>query len=297
MIASARKPLVIELGSNSCKVFLPNIADYRIPLRLADGILPSGELSEDGMGSILKTLTVIQKRFGTEPKYIVVGTEALRRAKNQAVIVRRIEQETGLKLRVLSAREEAEATFWGVMAGSEPIDPTACFDIGGSSVEIITAIDNRIERIQSFALGAVDLTRKFDLKTPITDLSHRRCEDYISRELRIEPKAGFRLVGTGGAVMTCAMVALKTDDMDGDLLDGYELPKAELVRQKKLYRSLSPGRIAAIPGMDRHRADIILPAVMLMVQLMDRFEVQHIHTSLRGLRHGIVGSGILSSSH
>jgi len=291
---AASTVLVIEFGSNTCKVMLWQkkkkvpLADYRLPLRLASEVSEKGKISEQGILGILAIIRDVQSRFKHADKTILIGTEALRQANNLREIQLRVKEESKLKLKVLSPDEEAEAAYRGIKSNLQLPGKTLYFDIGGASTEIISGFEDKITGIRSYSIGAVILSHKFLCKTPITACSFFHCQEDIERVLKPFGQDAVNLVGTGGSMMTCAMVALGTTDPSDERICGYRLRRSEITRQIQTYRSRSFEEIAKIPGMDPARADIILPAAMIILHLMQMHDVMYVTTSTRGVRHGVV---------
>src|SRR5215475_1040642 len=79
----------------------------------------TGKLSKDGVEQAMRSLrrfaTLIQSLKLTDT--FAVGTAAVREAGDGPEFARRVEAETGVKLRVLSGPEEARLSALGVSAG------------------------------------------------------------------------------------------------------------------------------------------------------------------------------------
>ena len=137
--------LIAEFGSNTCKVMQCKdnrvFVDYRIPLRLISHLDADGKMKEAAVSSILSIISDIKKRFPEMQNIILVGTEAMRRATNNPEIVGLILEKTGLKMQILSVKEEAEAAHKGIMTAIEPKGNILAFDIGGASTEFIYGKD------------------------------------------------------------------------------------------------------------------------------------------------------------
>ncbi|MDD2209811.1 MAG: hypothetical protein PHN71_00625 [Candidatus Cloacimonetes bacterium] len=289
-----KERVLIEFGSNTTKVLVAKSSTdregclYSIPLRLAAKITKSGKLLASAVSSMMKIISDVQKRFPHAQEVILVGTEALRRANNREEIQNTIYQNFKLKLRILSWQEEAEAAFRGVQSEIHRPERIVCFDIGGSSTEIIQGHNNVIEHSLSFRLGAVDLSRKYILRTPLTNCMFSGILAEICKTLIWKAPASFTLVGIGGSVYTCAQVALNHEERSQTSSEAYKLSKSELFRQMQTYRALNVADIAKIPGIDASRADIILPAVMIMLHILEISNSNIIVVSNRGVRHGIM---------
>ncbi len=289
-----RNVLLLEFGSNTCKVMhwdsrnAKPLADYRLPLRLGAELSKRDELSENGINSMISAIRDVQNRFTDKHKLMVVGTLALRKATNSKQIIQKIKDECGVKIKILDPQEEAIAAFKGAQASIKPLRNNIYFDIGGGSTEIILANDQRIFYIQSYDIGALSLRQKFGCKTPISNCSYYHTQNEIQSILKPLIKPVFGMVGIGGSVVTCAMVDLRISHPYEELINGHELRRSAILGQIQRYRALPIEKIAKIPGMDPARADIILPAAMIILQIMDMYKRTSFIVSTKGVRHGLV---------
>ncbi|MCB5271611.1 MAG: hypothetical protein LHW56_07180 [Candidatus Cloacimonetes bacterium] len=292
MLKKARLQVIMEFGSNSLKIMqsasprAQALVDYRVPLRLAAQILPSGDLSEQAIQSIISQIQKLHREYGESSDLRLFGTQALRSARNREAIIERIKRETSYQLHILSVQEEAEAAFKGVKSGLKLRGKVLCFDLGGASTELIIGSGAGILKSLSFPLGAVNLSRLVKHE-PIGLCEYHLLQDEIQRQLKFKSPKFTSLIGTGGAIVTCAMVALGLPQMDENKVNSFRLRASELMRQVQTYRALKSSDIAKIPGMDPSRADIILPACMLMQRLMEICGQEEIITSTKGVRHGL----------
>jgi exopolyphosphatase/guanosine-5'-triphosphate,3'-diphosphate pyrophosphatase len=72
-------------------------------------------------------------------------------------------KQTGFRFRVVTANEEAMYSYLGAVRATCFPD-TLFFDLGGGSLEIVSAKDYRIKKIVSLPLGALRLSEKFARK-------------------------------------------------------------------------------------------------------------------------------------
>lgn len=287
------KRVLIEFGSNMAKIMSADSKDMknenlqRLPLRLATLMDDSGKMSEKGILAILNLIGDTKIRNADAQEFILVGTEALRRASNQQEIRARVKQDYGLDLRVLSPQEEADAAYRGMKHLISKGKRAVCFDIGGSSIELVKVYGNRIESMLSFPMGAVDLYHDQVHGMPISNCAYTGLRLQIEKTLRWKVPSECNLIGSGGSVHTCAKVAMMNAGIDSSNIEGYRITKGELLRQSQVYRALDIDGIIKIPGMDPSRADIILPAVMIMRHLLDQTGQPYFVASRRGVRHGV----------
>ncbi|HRX75844.1 MAG TPA: hypothetical protein P5342_00180 [Candidatus Cloacimonadota bacterium] len=262
--------------------------DYRIPLRLISSLDAEGSLKEQAVQSILGIISDIKRRFPEMQKIIVVGTEALRRAKNAPKLKEMIVQQTGQELYILSEEQEARAAFKGITSALNPSGSILAFDIGGASTELIYGNGEDIEHCESLPMGAVSLNDQFRTSDPYTNCAFHALELHVEKFLKVLPGKSYTLIGTGGSISTMAAVAAGMQVFDAEALNGSVLSRAEIFRQVLLYRSYKTPQICEIPGMDPARADLMLAATMLVCQIIHKANTDKLTVSTRGVRHGII---------
>ncbi|WP_218940161.1 Ppx/GppA phosphatase family protein [Denitrobaculum tricleocarpae] len=137
----------LDLGTNNCRLLVakPARQGYRVVdsfsrvVRLGEGLSHSDVLSEAAMERTLRALKICSskmQRLGvTEAR--CVATAACRRAVNYPAFRDRVEAEFGLKLEVISSREETRLAVYGCAPLFDPdVETALVFDIGGGSTEV-----------------------------------------------------------------------------------------------------------------------------------------------------------------
>jgi exopolyphosphatase/guanosine-5'-triphosphate,3'-diphosphate pyrophosphatase len=233
-----------------------------------------------------------------------VATEACRRAANGRTFLARVEAETGLRLRVITAREEAELAMESCAPLLEPGDRRALlFDIGGGSTEIAwirvppgRAAPELIGYI-SVPVGVVTLSERggpscfteAGFHAVVDEVTDRLREfdavHSIAREIRA---GGVRLMGTSGTVTTLAGVALALPRYRRPLVDGQTLD-AEVADQA-LGDLFALGRegLAAHPCVGPERVEFVLPGCAVYAAIRRVWPVPRLTVADRGLREGIL---------
>jgi exopolyphosphatase/guanosine-5'-triphosphate,3'-diphosphate pyrophosphatase len=143
-------PLIaaIDLGSNSFHMVLAKADSHEIRIlerlgdkvQLAAGLDEERQLSEEAMQRGLDCLRRFAQFTTTLPEGAVrvVGTNALREARNRAVFIRRAEEILGHQVEVISGREEARLIYLGVSHSiADTPGKRLVADIGGGSTEFI----------------------------------------------------------------------------------------------------------------------------------------------------------------
>ena len=96
-------------------------------VRLGEGLAASGMLCETAMDRAMAALRACADKLGRRPVRALeaVATEACRRAPNGPAFLARVERETGLRLRTIATREEAELAMESCAPLLEPGDRRA----------------------------------------------------------------------------------------------------------------------------------------------------------------------------
>ena len=138
----------LDLGTNNCRLliakpsrrgFLVIDAFSRI-IRLGEGVLSSGELSQAAMNRTLEALKVcaekMKRRAVTRSR--LIATEACRIAANSGEFIDAVERQTGLKIEIVTQETEAKLAVSGCASLIDRnCDWALVFDIGGGSSELI----------------------------------------------------------------------------------------------------------------------------------------------------------------
>ncbi|MEK7870018.1 MAG: exopolyphosphatase, partial [Nitrospirota bacterium] len=190
------KLAVIDIGTNSIHMVLAEIlpdASYKIldrfkdMTRLGNGAFAAKRLSDEAIGrgvGVLKTLVTLARNKGFE-RITAVATSAVREVKNGGDFVDLVEEQTGIKIRVISGIEEARLIFLGVrhsMALSEK--PTLVVDVGGGSVELIVGTRDGLQHAKSLRLGAIRLSDQYVTKTPPTEAMVKQLSEAVALALK-----------------------------------------------------------------------------------------------------------------
>jgi exopolyphosphatase/guanosine-5'-triphosphate,3'-diphosphate pyrophosphatase len=290
---------VIDLGSNTARLVVysavPGYAfrledEIREVVRLRQGMTKRG-MAEEAIARGLSTLRLF-KRFcdATQVETVLpVATSAVRDAANGASFVGQVMREIGLSLRVLDGEQEAYYGVLGVL-NEVPIPEGVVLDIGGGSAQLSEVRDRRFYRGKSVQLGALALTERFVESDPISAAEFEAVQMEIDRQLDtipwLEPH-DTPLIGIGGTIRNLARIEAERQDYPLNTLHGFSLSLDSVAHTLNLLRTLPLKKRRDIPGLNRDRADIILPGVMVVRTIMARLGVDGLTVSVNGLREGI----------
>jgi exopolyphosphatase / guanosine-5'-triphosphate,3'-diphosphate pyrophosphatase len=163
----------IDIGSNTTLLLIGEIEDGKLnELENESRVTGLGreldknkaflEVAMEDTFSALSEYGVLIDKAGLErSEVIMTATEASRVARNSQSFYKKVKDELGLNVTIISSEGEAFYTAFGVIAGSESqSDNLIIMDIGGASTEFIKVKDNPFSVVDSISLpfGSVRAT-------------------------------------------------------------------------------------------------------------------------------------------
>jgi exopolyphosphatase/guanosine-5'-triphosphate,3'-diphosphate pyrophosphatase len=164
---------VLDVGSNTVHLVVVDahrgahptpMHDDRWVLKLAEHVGRDGKLSKAGEKALLNAVQQAKRQAADRrcDELLAFVTSAIREADNGTAVLRRVREQTGVDLQVLTGEDEARLTFlavrrwFGWSAGRVLV-----MDIGGGSLELAAGVDEDPEVALSVPLGAGRMTRRF----------------------------------------------------------------------------------------------------------------------------------------
>lgn len=223
---------------------------------------------------------------------IVVGTSAIREAKNQEEFIKEVKRQTGFDLKVISGEQEALYTFLGAnFIIKNQSDPMMVMDIGGGSTEFIAAEGDAPTFLMSTGLGVVHLTEKYLRSDPPTAEELRQLRSAIGQVIKpivydFPPRC--RFVGTAGSVTTLAAIDQSLTEYDPEKINGYPLSRASVERIFKEIASMTLERRRKIAGLEKGREDLLVAGALILLTVMELSGYDPVYVSDYGMREGIL---------
>lgn len=291
---------VLDVGSNTVHLQIMDAHQGAAPIpyqsfkeeiRLAEYLTPAGDISQDGIATLLRTLT----RLKNEARDVIIdetlafATSAIREANNSEDLLQLVTDETGIDLQVLSGADEARFTFlaarrWvGWSAGD-----IVMLDIGGGSLEIATGDQENPRYSNSVMLGASRMTRQFLVGDPFTDKSIARMSQHVNEILQplispIGDNSKRTAIGTSKTFRTLRRLQSNFSPEKGDslTLDGLNIIVNKLSKMTTTER-------AGLPGVSASRARQIVAGAIVAQKAMENLGINKIAQCPWALREGIV---------
>lgn len=301
----AEKKAVIDIGTNSIKFCLAEaggksnygytiLQDANDIVRLGEGLKDTQRIGEEALernAQSVANFARIAKEAGAD-EIAVVGTMALRIAKNTADFQARVWELAGLEVRVIPGEEEAQLSYLAVVKGIEGASGSKLMtmDTGGGSTEFIFGNAGKLERKFSLNIGAVRFTEQYLSEMPVSPEHLEAADKAIHDELvqgGVEGPVPF-LVGMGGTVTSMAAVKHKMVTYDPDVIQGSSLTEADVASQIADYAAKTLDGRKAIAGLQPKRADVILAGALIVKNVLKITGATQLIVSDRGLRHGLL---------
>ncbi len=285
--------LVIDIGTNSVLALLADvsgddivvISDRRMSTRLGEGLTACGRLSQEAMIRTVDAISLFMEDIEYD-SVMLIGTEALRTAANSSEFAGLLQGMVKQEMTILTARQEAELTYFGALSGLNRIgDNALVVDVGGGSSEFIVGKMEDIIDIRSIPVGALTLKES----TAEDDLMHYydRAYTILADELTSARElAGGELIATGGTITSVAAIASGMEKYDPDSIHGYLLSVKALNDIASKFENLSLDDRRMLIPFDPERADLILPGVGIFLAILGILGAKEVTVSAGGLRFG-----------
>ena len=297
MTAAAERLAIIDVGSNSVRLFLCEGADADGPAGerlttvtgLRRGAAADGTIAEDALVRLDDCLAGYAERARAfaPGRVVAVGTSAVRDAPNRERVAAIVRDRMGAPLTVVPGETEAALAFAGARLGAPGDAPILVVDIGGASTELVRGIAVPLEAV-SLQLGAVRQTERHLLTDPPTagELGALRTE---ARARIADALAGFGpaegMVGVAGTITTLA--AIEIGVYDRDRVHGHVLTRDAVEEMLARLAALPLARRRELPGLEPARAGVIVAGAAIAAVVLEAAGAEALTVSERDLLDGV----------
>ncbi|MDQ0873845.1 exopolyphosphatase/guanosine-5'-triphosphate,3'-diphosphate pyrophosphatase [Paenibacillus sp. V4I3] len=300
-MSSSKSIGIIDIGSNSIRLVIYEInahgayrvvSEHKDSARLSERIGSDGILYSKDIISIVPILShyALLCKVHEVQTIRAVATAAIRNAANSAEIVRILQEQTGLRIEVLSGTEEARYGYLGVI-NTIDIRDGLIIDIGGGSTEVTLLRNRKLLHSVSFPFGAVNTTRQFMKNGNLTEQEmgdiRRMVEDAILAHPWIAGSPNLPMIGLGGTIRTLGKISQKRSKYSLQLAHNYTLKPGELRDFLLLLFSMPLEKRKKIDGLSKERADIMVPGLIIMDTIFEAAGSSACIISGSGLRDGL----------
>ncbi len=312
----------LDLGTNNCRLLIARsqgesfriIDSYSKVVRLGHGLETSGILAQESMDAAVQAIQVCANKIKAKKakRWRCIATEACRRAGNGEEFLKRVKEETGISLEIISPRVEARLAVMGCLNLVDPTkDVALVVDIGGGSTEL-SWVDIRklrdpshemktfrppISAWASLPIGVVTLSERVpettdraswyeDMKKLVRDtIKEKGCDTRFTRSFE-EGKG--HIIGTSGTITSLAGIHLKLPYYQRNKVDGLWFRSSDCVRVARDMAARSPEERALEPCIGKDRAKLLVAGCAITDVICEKWPSKMIRVADRGLREGML---------
>lgn len=279
----------IDIGSNAARLLISDVIDgprdshefikvalVRVPLRLGFDVFEKGEIPPAKVEKVIKTIRSYKLLLDVyEVKFLkACATSAMRDAANSAEIIRKVKSETGIDIDIISGDQEASLIYENHIADTMDRDESYLYvDVGGGSTELTFFSDGKLVFKKSFNIGTIRL-----LKNQVSEASWDEMKEYIRQYTRGHHHV--TAIGSGGNINKIFSISKRKEGkpLTLDLLRDYY----------KEFNSLSLTQRMSLYKLREDRADVIVPALLIYINVMRWADAGEIYVPKIGLADGLI---------
>jgi exopolyphosphatase / guanosine-5'-triphosphate,3'-diphosphate pyrophosphatase len=279
----------IDIGSNAARLLITDVISgpqevpefikvvlLRVPLRLGFDVFDKGEISPGKVEKIIKTIKSYKLLLDVyEVKHLrACATSAMRDASNGAEIIKKVKAETGIQIQIISGQEEASFIYENHIAENMTAAESYLYiDVGGGSTELTFFSDNKLIFKESFNIGTIRL-----LKNQVTEAAWDEMKEYVRSKTK-----GYHhvtAIGSGGNINKVFSISKRKEGKPLSL---------ELLRDYyKEFSNLTLSQRISLYKLREDRADVIVPALLIYINVMRWADTEEIFVPKIGLADGLI---------
>jgi exopolyphosphatase/guanosine-5'-triphosphate,3'-diphosphate pyrophosphatase len=283
------KLAAIDIGSNAARLLISDVipgpravpefikvALIRVPLRLGFDVFEKGEISAGKAEKIVKTIKSYKLLLDIyEVKHLkACATSAMRDAVNGNAIIKKVKEETGIEINIISGQEEASLIYENHIAENMTDQESYLYiDVGGGSTELTFFSDGKSIFKESFNIGTIRL-----LKGQVSEAMWDEMKEFIKSKTK-----GYHhvtAIGSGGNINKIFSLSKRKE--------GKPLSLDSLRDFYKEFSALSMPQRMSLYKLREDRADVIVPALLIYINVMRWTDTEEIFVPKIGLADGLI---------
>ncbi|CAM4019970.1 Ppx/GppA phosphatase family protein [Smaragdicoccus niigatensis] len=296
---------VLDVGSNTVHLLVVDahrgahptpMSSTKHALKLSENMDEKGKITKAGsdlLTSLVSDFSEIAKSSGCGD-LMAFATSAIREAGNGDEVLKRVKDEAGVALQVLTGQDEARLTFlavrrwFGWSAGR-----IMNFDIGGGSLEMSVGGDEEPDVALSVPLGAGRVTRQWLTEDPPDKRRISMLRDWLdaeladSVELLREVGSADLTVGTSKTFRSLARLTGAAPSSAGPRTKRY-LTRAGLRQVIAFITRMTTSDRAELEGVSSDRAKQLVAGALVAEATMRALSVDQLEICPWALREGLI---------
>jgi exopolyphosphatase/guanosine-5'-triphosphate,3'-diphosphate pyrophosphatase len=283
------KLAAIDIGSNAARLLITDVfldkkkqPEFiksnlvRVPLRLGFDVFETGEISEERANCLVETMKAYRNLLTAyNVKHLkACATSAMRDARNSKDLIDRVKKETNIEIEIISGDREASMIYETHIA--ETLEKEILYlyiDVGGGSTELTFFLNGKVIFKQSFNIGTIRL-----LKQQVKEEQWEEMKEVIKTQ--VKGAKTVMSIGSGGNINKVFSLSKRKE--------GKPLPLDLLRDYYKEMSSLSLQERMSLYKMREDRADVIVPALLIYVNVLKWAGADEILIPKIGLADGLI---------
>lgn len=281
----------IDIGSNAVRLLIKQVEEntegkanfrkemlLRVPLRLGFDVFAMGKISEEKEKNLMRLMKIFRHmmKIYDVKAFRACATSAMRDAQNGKDIIKRIKKKTGIEIEIIDGQEEAKTIYNNHNEYMEDRNGNYMYvDVGGGSTEINLLSQGTLVCSRSYNIGTVRI-----LNQAVTDAEWERLKNDMQELAASYEKTN--IIGSGGNINKLYKLADKKDKRK---------QRITVDTLKKLHGELKA--LSVEERMEKYqlkpdRADVIVPAGDIFLNIAEWIHATHIYVPVIGLADGII---------
>ena len=287
---------VVDIGSNSVRVVIyeglsraPTVLfNEKVLCGLGRGIAATGKMNEEGVERALRALKrfkslSVQARAGTMH---VLATAAAREASNGAAFIKAATDILETEVRVLTGKEEALYSAYGVISGFFEPDGIAG-DLGGGSLELIDIKDKTYGEGITLPLGGIRLSE-------LSEGSLTKARNFAKKQVKkvpfLEMGRDRTFYAVGGTWRNIARLHMEVTGYPLTMMQGYEISFDTMMAFLDQIGEDEDQKHDAWQVVSKNRRQLLPFGAVAMREVLSIMQPKSICFSAQGVREGLLFS-------
>lgn len=294
---------IMDIGSNTVRLSVyKQVKDKAVHLfsekeqASLRNYVKKGNLTDKGIDRLIATLrrfNSIISNFDDIDSVHPFATATIRDVANRSEILKRVKDELGLEIEILSGEDEARLSFIGA-SKSVDVSEGILTDIGGGSSEVVIIDQGKVIKSTSLSIGSLSAFNDY-VTGLFTNKKEKKAIDNAVKLLLAENKMYREKQNNLAAVGGSARASLKFYN------EHYKLSNYNSTMDAKKFNKM----VKEILEMDDRevldrileikpdRVHTLIPGMVILNRLAKYFYVNEINISQTGVREGYVYSKLL----
>ncbi|GAB5540025.1 MAG: rod shape-determining protein [Salibacteraceae bacterium] len=286
---NAYKFAAIDIGSNAVRLLVSNVFEdgtqltfkkqslVRVPIRLGADAFLTQQIPKEKEVQFMHAMKAFKHLIEVynPVKMRAIATSAFREAKNGVQIVDRVYTETGIRIEIISGKEEAEVVYANGLRDNMDSNKSYLYmDVGGGSTELTLFKNHEAITARSFNVGSIRL-----LMDSVSNDTWNDMKQWV-KSISQQTGGELSLIGSGGNINKYCKLLMKDY--------GEALNHDEIYHLYKRIKSMTSDERIQDLFLNPDRADVIVPAGKIFTSIMKWSGAKTAYVPKIGVSDGVI---------